>query len=36
MSPASVPVVAGSPVLSDRVILVTGAYGGLGEAAAKA
>ena len=36
MSPASAPVATGSLVLSDRVILVTGAYGGLGEAAAKA
>ena len=30
------PMAAGSLALSDRVILVTGAYGGLGEAAAKA
>ena len=36
MSPAPAPFVAGAPVLSGRVILVTGAYGGLGEAAAKA
>lgn len=34
MSHASAPVATGS--LADRVILVTGAYGGLGEAAAKA
>ncbi len=36
MSSASAPLAADSQVLSDRVILVTGAYGGLGEAAAKA
>lgn len=36
MSSPIAPVAAGAPALSDRVILVTGAYGGLGEAAAKA
>src|SRR3990167_9020154 len=36
MSSPSAPLATGSLALSDRVILVTGAYGGLGEAAAKA
>ncbi|MCX7043740.1 MAG: SDR family NAD(P)-dependent oxidoreductase [Gammaproteobacteria bacterium] len=36
MSSPTAPAAAGSLALSDRVILVTGAYGGLGEAAAKA
>lgn len=36
MNSPSAPVATGSLVLTDRVILVTGAYGGLGEAAAKA
>ncbi len=36
MSSPTAPLAASAPALSDRVILVTGAYGGLGEAAAKA
>jgi NAD(P)-dependent dehydrogenase (short-subunit alcohol dehydrogenase family) len=36
MSSPTAPAAVGSLALADRVILVTGAYGGLGEAAAKA